>query len=360
MWTQKMKSGRYQFFERYEDPMTGKKKTVSVSFDKDTASTRKMALEALQAKIREATEDTLKPTDITLKGVYEAYKESAGVSLKPTSFSRNLISLRKTLEILGADTLASRLTARYIVDKFDRSGLQNVTKNEKIKIFKAMMRWASKNEIVGQVDYLKNISRFQDDKKSRISDKYMELAELKKLLDEAPYDKYKDVVLFMVLSGLRVGEMIALNADDVNLATKTINVDKTYVLNTGDIQSTKTESSCREVYIQTELFDVCKRLMGQKYFVEDSPGHRLNYYAFNKWLKYNTQKILGRRLTTHALRHSHASYLSSTGNIPLDLISRRLGHSNSKITKEIYVHVLEEQKKRELNLLDNVNLINAM
>ena len=33
--------------------------------------------------------------------------------------------------------------------------------------------------------------------------------------------------------------------------------------------------------------------------------------------------------------------------VPLDVISRRLGHKSSQITREIYVHITEELQRRD-------------
>ena len=41
MWSEILPSGKVRFVERYEDPMTEKSHKVSITMDKDTASTRK-------------------------------------------------------------------------------------------------------------------------------------------------------------------------------------------------------------------------------------------------------------------------------------------------------------------------------
>ena len=51
MWSEKLPNGKVRFAERYEDPLTGEQKKVSVTMDKDTASTRKLAQAALGDKI---------------------------------------------------------------------------------------------------------------------------------------------------------------------------------------------------------------------------------------------------------------------------------------------------------------------
>ena len=59
-------------------------------------------------------------------------------------------------------------------------------------------------------------------------------------------------------------------------------------------------------------------------------------------------KAIGRSITPHTLRHTHASLLMEQG-IDIDSISKRLGHNDSKVTKEIYLHVTQklESKRNE-------------
>ncbi len=48
----------------------------------------------------------------------------------------------------------------------------------------------------------------------------------------------------------------------------------------------------------------------------------------------------------YSLRHTHTSYLLSKG-IPIEYISKRLGHASISITLETYSHLLEEHKKEQ-------------
>ena len=54
---------------------------------------------------------------------------------------------------------------------------------------------------------------------------------------------------------------------------------------------------------------------------------------------------------------THASLLLSKG-MDIDSISRRLGHVNSQVTREIYLHVMEELKERDNNMIENIKMLN--
>ena len=79
-------------------------------------------------------------------------------------------------------------------------------------------------------------------------------------------------------------------------------------------------------------------------------------YAFNKYLKELSQRVLGRTITTHALRHTAASLLIADG-VPLETVSRMLGHEDSKVTREIYFHITKTLKKKDNMLLENAKML---
>ena len=54
--------------------------------------------------------------------------------------------------------------------------------------------------------------------------------------------------------------------------------------------------------------------------------------------------------------HTSASLLLAQG-VPLETVSRRLGHANSNITKDIYIHITEKMKKKEEEILQEVKII---
>ncbi len=90
--------------------------------------------------------------------------------------------------------------------------------------------------------------------------KYLEHDEITKLFDGMKNEKWKLLSEFLILSGLRIGEAIALNDDDVDMTNKVIHITKTYAPAIKAISSTKTQMSCRDVYMQPELYDCCHRI----------------------------------------------------------------------------------------------------
>ena len=132
----------------------------------------------------------------------------------------------------------------------------------------------------------------------------------------------------------------------------------------------KTSTSNREVYMQDELYTLCRRIrtsMNQErlltgirtnLFFSDVSGNHLNYFSYNKCLRDTSKKVLDKNIniTSHVMRHTHVALLAEQG-VPLDVISRRLGHSDSKITREIYFHVTQKMKERDNQRIKNIQIL---
>lgn len=84
---------------------------------------------------------------------------------------------------------------------------------------------------------------------------YLEKNEILDLLDTMKVERWRILTEFLILSGLRIGEAIALNDSDVDIENREIAVTKTYALVVHQISTTKTDTSNRSVFMQNELLD---------------------------------------------------------------------------------------------------------
>ena len=369
MWIEETKNGKFKFCERYTDYITGKKKRVSVTMDKNTPKNRKLAMDMLNKKMQ--TKTNLDINQLTLEQLIEKYRIYQKQTVKLSTFNRNCSVTNSFMKLLGKDSLVNNFTAAYINDKFLASGREPGTLNEFLTRFKALIRWGYNNDYIKNISYLNKLTRFKDvSLREKIADKYMEPEEIAKLLAYIKSSKeyhWHYFTQFLLLSGLRVGEAIALTLDDIDLDNRLIHVSKTFDPNAHIITTPKTAQSYRDVYIQDELLSLlqCAKLffkeqkllhdINNDYFFVGKNGSCVRYEAYSKYLRHASSVSLGKRIKVHALRHTHASLLLAEG-INIDTISRRLGHENSKITKEIYLHVTEKLKLKDNEALRGINL----
>lgn len=367
MWIEETKNGRYKFIDRYIDPLTGKYRRVSIVLDKNTAQTRKQAQMALAEKMRQA--ESGKPDKITLGELVEKYREEQKKTVKASTYQRNYYACETLKNILGSDTLLRSINAGYIRKSLLATGKEHGTLNEHLVRLKSLLRWGYRNDYVNEISFLSKLDPFSDEPhRAKIEDKYLESKEVVALINAMKVREWKNLTEFLVLSGLRFGEAAALTLSDIDFKGRAIHVSKNYDSVNDLVTTPKTRTSVRDVYMQDDLYRLCRHIAadslsasiaslssGNLLFPGDN-GRHISFYTYNKYLRENAKNALGRAITPHTLRHTHASLMMEQG-IDIDAISRRLGHSNSKITREIYLHVTEKLKEKENERIKNVKLI---
>lgn len=366
MYEELLPDGRCKYRLPYIDPLTHKKKTVSIIMDKQSASNYKIAKRFLDEKL-DALFLEQEQNDVTIKALADHYLEEKKSLIRPSTYQRDKFALNKMVLWLGSDTFLSSLTVPYIRQALKKHTEKNVTYNEYVRRFKPMLNWAYINGYIDDRTIIDRLQLLPDNKKKRIQDKYLEKEELELFLDSADHELWRYVTQFLVLSGLRIGELIVLQDDDID--DKYIHINKTYEISVRMVSdSAKTYDSNREVYLRPELkkciADIRKYMREFKFrhgirsdlFICSESGSYFHYDAYRKWLGENSDQILGRHITPHALRHTTASLLFADG-VPLDVVSRMLGHKDSQITREIYLHVTEELKSRDNNILEKAAIL---
>lgn len=365
MWCELLADGKAKYIERYTDPLTGKSHRVSVTLAKDTAKYRKEAQTVLSEKIQKAINPAASGKH-TLSDLKKLYIAEQSKTMKESTWRRNDRVLDRVFDILGSDILIDQITAGYIRSKFLASGKSASTLNGYRVRLKAFIRWCYLNDYMENTSCVDKLQKFKEDEtaKEKLADKYMEKDELARLIDGMMVPRWAAVTKVMALSGMRIGELIALNKSDVIFSKHIIRVNKTYdYVNSVLENGAKTAASNREIYMQPELEKAMQDLKQIQHdflvksgahpnnilFLSEPNGDYMQYSTYNKYLRENGQRILGRdKITTHVLRHTHVALLAENG-VPLDEISARIGHSDSSVTRDVYFHVTKrlEDRRRE-------------
>lgn len=346
MWIEELKTGKLRAVERYTDPLTEKQKKVSITIPDRKRKTLKEAEKALEQKIKDALE--VKSDRLKLGELAELYLADCEKRLKPSSMASKRGQARLVAEKVGKEVYIDKLTARAVSDRLTAAG--------QVKTFKTMMRWAYKEDYIDSVSFLDKIAIPESNR--REGKKYLESDELKEILGQIKRPVYRDLTEFLTLTGLRIGEALALTLDDINLKERIITVNKTYYASAMILVDTpKTSASAREVYIQDDLYPLAKKLVRS---VRESSllTQCRNIFQFNgKVLGYQGYKVMLERfgLHAHVFRHTHTALMAEKG-VSLDVISRRLGHGDSQITREIYYHVTEKQKEKDHEAIRKISI----
>lgn len=158
---------------------------------------------------------------------------------------------------------------------------------------------------------------------------------------------------FLLYSGLRISEALALTDADIDRNRKVIRVNKKIVFDDNTpvvVHQTKTIAGQREVILLDRLSEKLPEFKGILFSYNDG------YYTHRKlrtdWGKW--QERLGVNVTAHQLRHAYATMLYEAG-VDLKTAQTLMGHSDIKMTMDIYAELRGKQldKAREqLNSYD--------
>lgn len=364
MWTEENKKG-VVYRERYIDPLTGKYKKVSVSYPKDTAQNRKKAQSELLRLIDEKTQEG--PKDATIGSVIESYLNYCLHNSKNTTYKTYSSEFGYILEYFDKDIIINNLTIAKFNEIMRSSGKSVTRINRHIKLLKIALKWSYENDIHNNLALISKIKFIKETKPEKnIEDEFLTPSEVEAVLsyysDHESWGYYY-FTKFLLLTGCRVGEAVALTVDDI-LQDKIV-INKTFYYNTQTTGAPKSSSSFRDIYIQPELAEFLKeyrvwrneqlilRGIRTDLFFVGSRTSKIDHRSYNSSLK---RVKLQKNIHPHIFRHTHASILAENG-MTYDEIALRLGHSDSGITKKIYVHVTEKAKEKTKAKLSKIKII---
>ncbi|MEG0730739.1 MAG: site-specific integrase, partial [Vagococcus sp.] len=207
----------------------------------------------------------------------------------------------------------------------------------------------------------------------RVENRYLEKDEVNKLL-KIYYSTFQSIRLgnlaeFMYLTGMRFGEVVSLTEDNFIKETKMLEVHGTLDYSKGYSKAvkstTKTKASHREINLSNRAIEILNKVIEEnkkhhevnekKYIFIGKTGKPIQLNSFNNSLNEMNQKLekdkINKQLSSHIFRHSHISLLSEM-NLPVKAIMERVGHSDEKMTLQIYTHVT---KKQRTDITDKLN-----
>jgi integrase len=157
----------------------------------------------------------------------------------------------------------------------------------------------------------------------------------------ATTEPWRPLVEFLVASGCRWGEAVALKPGDVDRAGGTVRIRRAWKYSPKKghyIGPPKTGRSRRVINVPTAVLD--KLDHSHEWLFTNTVGGPVRYQGFRRrvWDKAVVRAQLDPEPTPHALRHTCASWMLAAG-VPLTTVSRHLGHENVSVTADIYTDV---------------------
>lgn len=211
-----------------------------------------------------------------------------------------------------------------------------------------------------------NVGNFKNNYELETEINFWTYDEFKQFIDKVDDIVYKTFYEFLYFTGCRQGEALALTFNDINNNIVNINktISKEYYNGKRIITTPKTKKSVRKIIIDDNLkcsIDKLKKHYLNKYNELNNNNFIFGYNSAlapttierkkDKYCKIANVK----QIRIHDFRHSHATLLLSN-NVPIIAISKRLGHTNTSITLDVYSHLIPEDEKRVISTLNKIRL----
>lgn len=191
------------------------------------------------------------------------------------------------------------------------------------------------------------------------------LEEMQKLHISMPYDLISDSIRLLMGTGIRLGELLAINKSSFSKDCDILHVQKAVKQIGGKISIgvPKSKASIRDIVIPEAFRPAAKRLLDlcadKDYLWEIGiPGQPCHESYFRKLFKRSVESILGPiSKTPHAVRHGYATVLAnSSNNISGKTIQCLLGHANQRVAEEVYIHPDAKNQQAAADALSNAFL----
>lgn len=293
----------------------------------------------------------------TFSKVAELWKADKKQYVKKSTYAAYCLLIQShLLPELGEQEEVSEEDVQSFVNQKLESGLSQKSVRDILVVLKMILRFGAKRGYwpSRQIDIIFPTERERQDIE------VLTLANQRQLMSYVKeHFTFLNLGIFICLNaGLRIGEVCALQWDDIDVTAGVIRVSKTiqriYLVD-GDekyteliIDKPKTKNSIREIPMTRDLLSLVRPLKkivcGDFYVLTNAanPTEPRTYRSyFNK-----LQKELGLpKMRFHGLRHSFATRCIES-KCDYKTVSVLLGHSNISTTLNLYVHPNMEQKKK--------------
>lgn len=191
--------------------------------------------------------------------------------------------------------------------------------------------------------------------------KLLHFEEIKKLLqylDNKVELKKRSAILILVHMGLRIGELLGLEWQDIDFEKNTMKIERSSAYVDGKLitKAPKSKNSKRTLRMTNKVnltlqeykkyWDDMSNIPGNNYkvqnrlFAEWNTGNSLFRNTIDLWFKKILEECSLPRVNLHSLRHSNLSILIKN-NTPVHIVSAFAGHHKPSVTLNIYTHIMK-------------------
>jgi integrase len=257
----------------------------------------------------------------------------------------------KVIEMLGRGMLVTEVNDTHIgnlVDTLEDRGFAPATINRYLSSISKMLRFANQRQSIYHLDRVPHIE-WQKENNGR--ERYLEPMEEKeiiRILTEWNMVNYLEFYLFLIDTGMRLGEALSIKKLMVH------NNNGNYVVNLP--ASVTKNGEPRGIPLTERAKSIVLKLL-IKAERNDLVFSQLKYWTCeNTWRRLRKAMNLedDKEFVIHCLRHTCATRLAQSGKVELHMIGQMLGHKSWKMIKR-YSHLIPNNLMGAVNVLNGIN-----
>jgi integrase len=316
---------------------------------KSEIPTQRLALRRLELLLCKVNSLDYRPGRIaTLAEFAERWKETVLSQHKPSSQKAAQSHLQcHILPQLGAARLDAigKEAQQVFVTRLSRTVSRKTVLNV-VCTLSAMLRKAKEwGYVCERVDF--GALELPEDAVKR-EPRFFTAKQVRQIIDAAE-EPFRTMFAVLAMTGIRAGELLALQMDDLDFERKLIFIRRSVWY--GRIQTTKSRASTKPLPMPGALSDVLRL-----YLESWKPNPTRLLFANRIGRPYSANKVVQRKLWPildslkmprcglHAFRHTHSSLLIELG-APATVAQEQLRHSDPRVTLAIYSHVIGDSQR---------------
>ncbi len=342
-----------RYVAQFTDPYSKKRKSVYSRSEKE-----------IKKKLREAIS----------KAENGAYIDKSNITIP--EIAEKIIEQKHDANITGSSAyLRAKGTLKIIQDSdLADISIQNITKDDLQDFFNSLKDYSNSyiskifqlvkisfEEAIKEELIIKNPIIYVIKPKSNKPDKKVEALTLEQhqiFINSLDNEYYRNIFLIAINTGMRVGEILALKPQDIDLENKIIKVSKTITRNDFDSYTLKESSITYAGMREIPFDDILKEILISSMNEMESNEFDLIFSFDRKIIRPSTLNTVFKRICKnlkfegsynfHMLRHTFATRCIEAG-IPAHVLQKLLGHTEVSITINTYTSIFDKYKKDEFD-----------
>lgn len=251
-----------------------------------------------------------------------------------------------------------------ILNAMDNSGYSEGSMDKTRMVMSAIFSDACENGIIQTNPVAKSV---RCPKKEKRDARVLTIDEQDRFLEVAKKSVNYSHFLFVLQTGIRSSELRGLRWSDIDFEKRVIHIRRNAVYNSRAnefiIGELKTKSGVRDIPMTETAYRLLLDVKNNRtkvlcidfsdHIFLNKNGKLTTSGSYNKCLKSICDRAGIERIGMHTLRHSFATRCIEAGMRPKTL-QKILGHSNLSVTMDLYVHVTDDEKEREMKKFEDM------